>query len=63
VGEVGLGGELRSVSQVERRLAEADRMGFRTAYLSARAVPARSPGEIALVPVGDLAGLTGALFR
>src|SRR5690606_8658113 len=28
VGEVGLGGELRAVSQIERRLAEAARMGF-----------------------------------
>jgi DNA repair protein RadA/Sms len=35
VGEVGLGGELRAVSQLERRLAEAERLGFRTAYVPA----------------------------
>ncbi len=62
VGEVGLGGELRSVSQVERRLAEAARMGFHAAYLPARAVPARPP-EILLAPVADVAGLVGALLR
>jgi DNA repair protein RadA/Sms len=28
IGEVGLSGELRSVSQMERRLAEAERLGF-----------------------------------
>ncbi len=28
-GEIGLGGELRSVSQVERRLAEAKKLGFK----------------------------------
>jgi DNA repair protein RadA/Sms len=37
LGEVGLGGELRPIGQLERRLAEAARMGFRTAYLPGRA--------------------------
>lgn len=32
-GEVGLGGELRSVSSVERRLAEASRLGFTAAII------------------------------
>lgn len=31
IGEVGLGGELRAVSQLEKRLIEAANMGFRTA--------------------------------
>jgi DNA repair protein RadA/Sms len=29
IGEVGLSGELRSVSQIERRIDEAGRMGFK----------------------------------
>ena len=29
VGEIGLSGELRSVSQFERRLNEAERLGFK----------------------------------
>jgi len=29
VGEVGLGGEVRSVSQLEKRVAEAEKLGFR----------------------------------
>ena len=29
VGEVGLGGEVRAVSQIERRVAEAAKLGFR----------------------------------
>ena len=44
LGEVGLAGEIRPVSQVERRLAEADRLGMRTAYLATRSVP-RSNGS------------------
>jgi DNA repair protein RadA/Sms len=33
VGEVGLGGELRHVSHINRRLGEAARMGFRRAIV------------------------------
>jgi DNA repair protein RadA/Sms len=33
LGEVGLAGEVRAVGQVEPRLAEAAKMGFKTAVL------------------------------
>lgn len=33
IGEVGLGGELRAVAQVEKRLIEAANLGFRTAIV------------------------------
>lgn len=33
IGEVGLGGELRAVSQLEKRLFEAAKMGFKTAIV------------------------------
>ena len=33
IGEVGLGGELRSVSQLEKRLVEAYKMGFTKAVV------------------------------
>ncbi|PYO67816.1 MAG: DNA repair protein RadA [Gemmatimonadetes bacterium] len=36
LGEVGLGGEVRPVGGVERRLGEATRQGFRRVFLSAR---------------------------
>src|SRR5213082_4215506 len=36
LGEIGLGGEVRPVAGVERRLAEAARQGFRRVFLSAR---------------------------
>jgi DNA repair protein RadA/Sms len=40
VGEVGLSGELRSISQLERRLGEAAKLGFRCSlYPSTSAVP------------------------
>jgi len=38
-GEIGLAGELRQTSQIERRLAEAARVGFTTAVIPAGAPP------------------------
>lgn len=35
IGEVGLGGEVRAVSQIERRVMEAQRLGFSTCFLPA----------------------------
>lgn len=37
VGEVGLGGELRAVPQLEKRVAEAGKLGFRRAVVPAAA--------------------------
>ncbi|MBC8077288.1 MAG: DNA repair protein RadA, partial [Chloroflexales bacterium] len=39
VGEIGLSGELRSVSQTERRLGEASKLGFRSAIYGGSAAP------------------------
>jgi DNA repair protein RadA/Sms len=45
VGEVGLSGELRSVSQLERRLGEAGKLGFtRALYPAASTTPASGAG-------------------
>ena len=55
LGEVGLGGEVRPVSGLERRLTEAQRQGFRRVFLSARS---RVPGgldAVAIEHIGELA--------
>lgn len=54
LGELGLGGEVRPVSQVERRLAEAAKLGMTRAFLSDRALPRRVPGDIELIGVRSL---------
>jgi len=51
LGEVGLGGEIRPVAAVERRLSEAARQGFRRVFLSARS-------RVSL-PGLDLVGMDG----
>jgi DNA repair protein RadA/Sms len=60
-GEVGLGGELRQVPHLGRRMAEAARLGFRSALVPASA-PEPPPGMVAmrastLSDALDLAGL------
>ncbi len=55
VGEVGLSGELRAVSQLDRRVAEAARLGFKRCLVpktSAKVSP--TPRGIELVPVTTL---------
>ncbi len=38
IGEVGLGGELRGVSQLEKRLSEAAKLGFKSAFVPKRSL-------------------------
>lgn len=63
LGEVGLGGEIRPVSQSERRLSEAAKMGFHTAFLAHRSVPARAPKGIRAIGVRSISELFGQLFQ
>ena len=60
---MGLGGEIRSVSQAERRLLEAEKMGMRIAYVAARSVPNRAPKQLKVRGVADLGALFSELFR
>jgi len=56
LGEVGLGGEIRPVAGLERRLAEAGRQGFRRAFLSARSrVRVDGLDVVGLEHIGELA--------
>jgi DNA repair protein RadA/Sms len=59
VGEVGLGGELRQVAHMSRRLAEAARLGYRRAI-----VPLSAPAGSGLrtTPVATLADAIGAVL-
>src|SRR2546425_3087812 len=58
LGEIGLGGEVRPVAGVERRLAEAARQGFRRVFCSARSRIAPGAAGVELVAldgIGELA--------
>ncbi len=51
VGEVGLGGEVRRVGQLDPRLHEAAKLGFSTAVIPARSGDAAGGAKIDRVPV------------
>ncbi len=62
-GEVGLSGEIRPVSQAERRAVEAARLGFRRIFVSSYTRFDRKPEGIDIVKVADIPALVKTLFR
>ena len=62
IGEVGLGGEVRPVSQIERRLTEAAKMGCTRAFVAERAVPARPVANMTAIGVSNIHTLFQRLF-
>jgi DNA repair protein RadA/Sms len=60
IGEVGLAGEIRRVTALSRRLAEAARLGFTHALVPPD--PGRVPPGIETIEVTDLAGALGVAF-
>jgi len=54
VGEVGLSGELRAVSQLDRRVAEAARLGFKRCLVPKAGANISVPKNIKIVPVATL---------
>ena len=62
--EVGLSGEIRPVSQTDRRIGEAARLGFRKVFVSSySALDGIPPGKIAVVKVADVPELVKELFK
>ena len=55
LGELGLGGEVRPVSQAERRLAEAAKLGMTQAFMSDRAIPRKLPEGMQVIGVRTIA--------
>ena len=62
IGEVGLGGEVRSVSQVERRVGEAANMGLERVYLAERGMPRKTTRDVELISVRTIQDLMRRVF-
>jgi DNA repair protein RadA/Sms len=62
VGEVGLSGEIRAVSRIEQRISEAEKLGFKTVYLSKFNKLPKSKIGLKLVEVGKLDEMLQFLF-
>jgi DNA repair protein RadA/Sms len=64
VGEVGLAGEVRNVAGVPRRIAEAERMGFRQAIVPAGSASGSASGSaVEVTEVEDVREALKAAFR
>lgn len=65
--EVGLSGELRPVGQIERRIAEAERLGYKKIYISPYNTTSGHNSKkgkgIEVVEVSDIAALCRKLFQ
>ena len=54
IGEVGLGGEIRSVGNIEKRLQEAEKLGFKTALIPQSNIKSVKNNQIKIIPVKDV---------
>jgi DNA repair protein RadA/Sms len=65
--EVGLSGEIRPVSQIERRIAEAEKLGFQKIFISSYSnignTISKLSKKIKIVEVNDIPHLVRALFN
>ena len=64
VGEVGLTGELRSVSQLDQRVSEVHRLGFRKCVVPAhRADTIKAPNGLTVIPARNIGEAIRAALR
>lgn len=61
--EVGLSGEIRPITQADRRIAEALRLGFKKIYLSSYSSIELQHTGIEIVKVADIPALVRKLFK
>ncbi len=54
IGEVGLSGEIRAVNQLDRRLAEVSRLGFKKCIIPKTGTPINHPKDLELIAVSTL---------
>ena len=64
VGEVGLGGEVRNVSSIEKRIQEAEKLGFREIIIPAgNRKESNRNQKISITPITDLSSAISHLLK
>jgi DNA repair protein RadA/Sms len=61
-GEIGLGGEIRPVSRIDQRLAEAQKMGYKEIFISSRSRFDKKPKGLEVHTVNRIDQLLSILF-
>jgi DNA repair protein RadA/Sms len=54
IGEVGLGGEVRSVGQIDKRIQEAEKLGFKTVLIPSYNHKSFKDSAIKIIPIENL---------
>lgn len=63
IGEVGLGGEIRTVSHIDKRVQEAEKLGFECVFIPQNNMKSlRGKSEIKIKPVRNIAEVIGMLI-
>ena len=64
IGEVSLGGEVRSVSNIEKRIQEAEKLGFTKAVIPEQnAKKLKNSGKIKIVSIGNLSDAVNLILK
>jgi DNA repair protein RadA/Sms len=63
VGEIGLGGEVRTVNRFESRIKEAEKLGFTEIFLANKALSNKGKTKVTLNNVKLLRDVLAHLFR
>lgn len=64
IGEVGLGGEIRSVGNIEKRIAEAEKLGFRKIIIPENNLKSiKSEKSAIIIPVKSMADTISNIFE
>lgn len=61
-GEVGLGGEIRSVSRIDQRLAEAAKLGYKEVFVSSRSKIEKQPKGLTVHAIRQIDEVLQLLF-
>lgn len=62
IGEIGLGGEVRSVGNFDKRISEAEKLGFETAIIPNGNFKEIKSKAIKLVGIGNIKEALGKIF-
>lgn len=63
VGELGLSGQIRPVSFIDKRVGEANRLGFNNVFISAAQKSELDKKTSGVIPVSDVRDFAAKLFR
>ncbi|HAB54365.1 MAG TPA: DNA repair protein RadA, partial [Ignavibacteriales bacterium] len=62
IGEVGLGGEVRSVGHIDKRIQEAEKLGFNTVLIPSFNYKSVKDSLIKIIPIENLASAINKLM-